>query len=79
MFDGNDNNNKEMFSIFQSESEELIEQLLNNLFSLEETPANKDLISTIYRELHSLKGAVRMVGFNNIQSIFHKISTSIPK
>ncbi len=73
MFDGNDNNNKEMFSIFQSESEELIEQLLNNLFSLEETPANKDLISTIYRELHSLKGAVRMVGFNNIQSIFHKM------
>ena len=73
MFDGNDNNNKEMFSIFQSESEELIEQLLNTLFSLEETPANKDLISTIYRELHSLKGAVRMVGFNNIQSIFHKM------
>ncbi len=66
-------NNKEMFSIFQNESEELIEQLLNNLFSLEETPANKDLISIIYRELHSLKGAVRMVGFNNIQSIFHKM------
>lgn len=72
MFDSNDNN-KEMFTIFQGEAEELIERLLNNLFALEETPANKDLINTIYRDLHSLKGAVRMVGFNNIQSIFHKM------
>ena len=72
MFDSNDNN-KEMFTIFQGEAEELIEHLLNNLFALEETPANKDLINIIYRDLHSLKGAVRMVGFNNIQSIFHKM------
>jgi len=72
-FSNNNDNNKEMFSIFQGEAEELIERLLNNLFSLEETPANKELINTIYRDLHSLKGAVRMVGFNNIQTIFHKM------
>lgn len=47
--------------------------MFNNLFSLEDTPANKDLIGSIYRDLHSLKGAVRMVGFNNIQGIFHKM------
>lgn len=50
-----------------------LERLFNNLFSLEDTPANKDLIGSIYRDLHSLKGAVRMVGFNNIQGIFHKM------
>lgn len=74
-FLGNDNNknNKEMLAIFQGESEEILERLLNNLFSLEDTPANKDLIGSIYRDLHSLKGAVRMVGFNNIQGIFHKM------
>ena len=74
-FLGNDNNknNKEMLAIFQGESEEILERLFNNLFSLEDTPANKDLIGSIYRDLHSLKGAVRMVGFNSIQGIFHKM------
>lgn len=74
-FLGNDNNknNKEMLAIFQGKSEEILERLFNNLFSLEDTPANKDLIGSIYRDLHSLKGAVRMVGFNNIQGIFHKM------
>lgn len=74
-FLGNDNNknNKEMLAIFQGESEEILERLFNNLFSLEDTPANKDLIGSIYRDLHSLKGAVRMIGFNNIQGIFHKM------
>lgn len=74
-FLGNDNNknNKEMLTIFQGESEEILERLFNNLFSLEDTPANKDLIGSVYRDLHSLKGAVRMVGFNNIQGIFHKM------
>ena len=70
---GNDSKNKEMFAIFQLESEEILERLFNNLFDLEKKPADKDLISTIYQDLHSIKGAVRMVGFNNIQGIFHKM------
>ena len=69
----NDNNNKEVMAIFQTESEDIIERIFNNLFSLESTPANKELIGAIYRDLHSLKGAVRMVGFNNIQNIIHKM------
>ena len=69
-FSGNDNTNKEMFAIFQGEAEEILERLLNNLFALEKTPANKELILSIYQDLHSLKGAVKMVGFNNIQIIF---------
>ena len=45
-FSDNDSN-KEMYVIFQGESEEIIERLLNNLDSLEQTPANKELISSI--------------------------------
>lgn len=71
-FSDNDTN-KEMFVIFQGESEEILDRLFNNLDALEQTPANKELISNIYRDLHSLKGAVKMVGFNNIQVIFHKL------
>ena len=60
-------------SIFQAESEEIIDRIFNNLFALESTPANKEIIGFVYRDLHSLKGAVRMVGFNNIQNILHKM------
>ena len=69
----NENDNKEVMAIFQAESEEILERLFNNLFSLESTPANKELINGVYRDLHSLKGAMRMVGFNNIQMIIHKM------
>ncbi|MBR6127552.1 hybrid sensor histidine kinase/response regulator [bacterium] len=69
----NNENDKELLSIFQTESEEILERLFNNLFSLETTPANKELIASVYRDLHSLKGAIRMIGFNNIQMIIHKM------
>lgn len=68
----NDNNN-ELMQIFQGESEEIIEKLYTNFFALEKTPANKELIADTYRNLHSLKGAVRMIGYTNIQMIIHKI------
>ncbi len=66
-------NNREMYIIFQGEAEELLERLFNNLYLLEKMPEDKDLIASVYRDLHSLKGAVKMVGFNNIQGIFHKM------
>ena len=72
-FQDNDNTNKEVMTIFQTESEEIIERIFSNLFSLEDNPADKSLVGAVYRDLHSLKGAVRMVGFNNIQTIIHKM------
>jgi len=71
-FSDNDSN-KELMQLFQGESEDIIERIFANLFSLEKTPANKELTSAVYRDLHSLKGAVRMVGYNNIQMIIHKM------
>lgn len=66
-------NNQEVMAIFQVESEEIIERIFSNLFALENNLTDKDLIGSVYRDLHSLKGAVRMVGFNNIQNILHKM------
>ncbi len=72
-FLNDDNENKELMQLFQSESEDIIERIFSNLFSLEKTPANKELINSVYRDLHSLKGAVRMVGYNNVQMLIHKM------
>ena len=71
--DNENNDNKELMQIFQTESEEIIEKIFTALYSLEKTPANKELIVNVYRDLHSLKGAVRMIGYNNIQMIIHKM------
>lgn len=63
----------EVLKIFQVESEEIISKLNNNLMDLEKNPKNKDAILLLFREAHSLKGASRMVGFNNVQAVAHKI------
>ena len=69
-----DNENlQELLSIFQVESEDILERIFENLLLLEKNPTDKELSNILYRDLHSIKGAVRMVGFNNIQNIIHKI------
>ena len=77
--ENNNQNSKEVMEIFRSESDEILERLFNNLFSLEGTPANKELTGCVYRDLHSLKGAVRMIGYNNIQMILHKMEDIFDK
>ena len=71
--DNDNNDNKELMQIFQTESEEIVDRIFNSLYALEKTPANKELINGVYRDLHSLKGAVRMIGYNDIQMIIHKM------
>jgi two-component system chemotaxis sensor kinase CheA len=63
----------EIFKIFQIESEEIITRLNNNLLELEKKPSNKDIILLLFRDAHTLKGASKMVGFNNVQTIAHKM------
>ena len=77
-FQDNDNI-QELLSIFQAESEEIFERIFENLLCLENEPANKELSATLYRDLHSIKGALRMVGFNNLQTIIHKIEDIFDK
>ena len=64
---------KEILNIFNTESDEIIERLNNTLLELEKQPENKDLIVLLFRDAHSLKGAARMIGFEQTQSIAHLI------
>ncbi len=63
----------EILSIFSEESDEIVHRLNNNILALEKNPDNKDIIMELFRDAHSLKGAARMIGFNDIQAIAHKI------
>lgn len=63
----------QILNIFQVESEEIIARLNNSLLDLEKKPNNKDAILMLFRDAHSLKGASRLIGFNNVQTIAHKV------
>lgn len=63
----------EILKIFQVESEEIISKLNNSLLDLEKMPNNKDAVLMLFRDAHTLKGASRMVGFSNVQTIAHKM------
>ena len=63
----------EILNIFREETDEIIEKLNNNLLRLENSPKDKEILVYMFRDAHSLKGAARMIGFNNIQRLAHKI------
>ena len=74
-----DENINELMSIFQVESEEILERIFESLHQYEKTPENRELSAALYRDLHSIKGALRMVGFNSLQDIIHKIEDIFEK
>jgi len=66
-------NNTELLSIFEAESEEILECIFDELEGLIKNSADKELYASVYRNFHSLKGALGTVGFRNIQNLIHKI------
>lgn len=63
----------EILNIFQQESGEILQSMDKNLLILEKKPKNTEIAMQLFREAHSLKGSARMLGFNGIQNIAHKI------
>lgn len=63
----------EILNIFQQESGEILQSMDKNLLILEQKPNNLDIAMHLFRDAHSLKGSARMLGFDNIQNIAHKI------
>lgn len=68
---------KELFEVFQTETDELIQSLFEKLSQLENNLDDKELLIDIFRDIHGLKGAVRMIGFENIQNLIHLVEDII--
>ena len=60
-------------SKFKSEASEHLQNLNNGLLVLEKDPENEEVIREIFRVVHTLKGASKMMGFTKIGEIAHKI------
>ncbi len=63
----------EILNIFNSESEEIIQELNDNFMALEKDVNDKTPIKRLLQLSHSLKGSARMLGFNSIQNLAHKL------
>jgi two-component system, chemotaxis family, sensor kinase CheA len=64
---------KDLIAIFKAETEEHLTKLEQGLVDLEKQPENVELVRSLNREVHTLKGAARVFGFNGIQDIAHRI------
>lgn len=61
--------------MFRAESDERLAKLDSGLLLLEQTPDDLKLIEELFREIHSLKGAARMLGLMPIETTAHGLES----
>jgi two-component system chemotaxis sensor kinase CheA len=60
---------------FKEEALELLGELETSLLELEESPGDMDLISRVFRAMHTIKGSGAMFGFITISKFTHEVET----
>jgi two-component system, chemotaxis family, sensor kinase CheA len=65
--------NKRFQEIFIDEANDLINQLEEKLLQLESETTDKELVDTIFRIMHTLKGNSNMFGFKHLGEITHHL------
>ena len=63
---------EELRALFQAESEEHLQRMDEGLLCLEREPHNQSMLEEVYREAHSLKGAARMIGVRDVETVAHR-------
>ncbi len=62
--------------IYRQEAGELLDSLEGTLLDLDKTPADRDLIDTAFRALHTIKGSGAMFGFDSVAAFTHDFETA---
>ncbi len=63
----------EFLATFSDEAKDHLQKLNVGLLALEKDPTNASIIEEMFREGHTLKGAARMMGFDEIKEVAHCI------
>ncbi len=74
-----DDSMKEIVNDFVQEALELLESLNENFVELEKYPGNKDLLNTIFRAAHTIKGSAGFLGFQSIVELAHSAENILNK
>ncbi|PID54196.1 MAG: chemotaxis protein CheA, partial [Micrococcales bacterium] len=62
---------EEIIQEFVVESHENLDQLDRDLVALEQDPQSRDLLASIFRTIHTIKGTSGFLGFNRLESVTH--------
>ncbi|MDE2179497.1 MAG: Hpt domain-containing protein [candidate division NC10 bacterium] len=65
--------NGEILAYFSPEAAEHVEAMTKSLLALERTGPNEEELATLFRAVHTLKGAAYTVGFTAVGNLAHKI------
>ena len=63
---------EELLQDFLVEAEEILEQLGEQLIELEKEPDNKDLLNSVFRGFHTIKGGAGFLNISNLVTICHR-------
>ncbi|HKE37168.1 MAG TPA: chemotaxis protein CheA [Candidatus Baltobacteraceae bacterium] len=70
-------NREEFVAYFRDEAEELLQQIDADLLQLEESvnspDAHAEIVNSLFRALHTIKGSGGMLGFTDVQGVAHKL------
>ncbi len=61
--------------VFREEAHELLSQIDIPLIELEKSPDNSELVNTIFRTLHTIKGSGSMCGFDELARFTHDLES----
>lgn len=64
---------QELREIYQVSGKEHVDNLEAGLLTLENDPENTELLATLLREAHSLKGDSRVIGVKTVETISHRL------
>src|SRR5690606_4618174 len=56
---------------FLVESHENLDQLDSDLVALERAPGDRDLLSSVFRTIHTIKGTSGFLAFGNLEALTH--------
>jgi two-component system, chemotaxis family, sensor kinase CheA len=62
---------------FYAECEEILQRVSNDLSQIEKGHVSKDLLDSLYRDMHTLKGTAQLFGFKHIGLVAHSIEASL--
>lgn len=69
--------NQQFIHTFTEESFELLGSLEENLLELETDPTNKELLSAVFRVMHTIKGSAAMFGLTHISRFAHEVESAL--
>lgn len=68
-------NDPDMIKDFNTNCDEIMQNLDEQILKLEQAPEDKEIIEEIFRAAHTLKGAAGMFGFRSLERVMHRTET----